>query len=256
MVKAIDIGPLVGAGKFFSCVSSRMAYALPIGHQSGLRSDSHSASTRAGSFNVFFADFLAKERATGFLGYDAQMGNKQLVVAGDRVLLGVLPTCALLFDGIVCRSVGGEELFYKDASTGMDAEFTSYAALKAAACSLGQAAFMKTVAEPADDVIAATKLPINACVGGDGFAEFPAFDLFASRIGNCRVGDDPNAYPTIKLASADGMTEATSQLGELDGFMMPEVPSCEDWLVWMQPVADVPETAFMRLKMDVLVANK
>lgn len=257
MVKSVDIGPLVGAGKFFKAVSSRMAYALPIGHEMGLRSDSHSASSRAGSFNVFFAEWLAAERAKGFLGYDPDVDNKVVIGAGERVLLGVLPMCSVIFGGEVYRSDGTETAFYKDATTGEDAEFTSYKAMLEMARALGNEAYMKLIPKPADDVLnPAQKLPINACVGGSGYEAFPAFDLFASRIGVGRVTDAPHSWPTIKLAGADEMPASAMHMVGLDGFMLPEVGGCQDWLVWMVPSDPIPENAFMRLKWDVLTAGK
>lgn len=257
MVKSADIGGLVGPGKFFAAVSSRMAYALPIGHQMGKRGDSHMVSSRPGSFNTFFTDFIACERSKGFLGYNAALGNELLVKADERVLLGVLPMCSVIFGGDIYRSAGTETAYYRDAMTGEDAEFTSYEMLKAAADALHLSAFLATVAKPANDVLnPAVKLPINCVAGGEGYGVFPAFDLYASRIGVPRVGSTLNSWPTIKLASASEMTTPLTQAAGFDGFMLPETGGCEDWLVWMQPVADIPDCAFMRLRWDVLTAGK
>lgn len=257
MVKSADIGGLVGPGKFFVGVSSRMAYALPIGHPMGKRGDSHLVSSRPGSFNVFFSDFMACERSKGFLGYNAALGNEFLVRADERVLLGVLPMCSMIFGGEIYRSAGTETAFYRDAMTGEDAEFTSYEMLKAAADALGLSAFLATIAKPANDVLnPAVKLPLNAVAGGEGFDVFPAFDLYASRIGVPRVGSSPTSWPTIKLASAADMTAPLTHAPCVDGLMLPDIGGCEDWLVWMQPVADIPDCAFMRLRWDVLTAGK
>lgn len=257
MVKSNDLGPLVGDGKFFKHVSSRMAYALPIGHQLGLRGDSHAASTRPGSFNIFTADYVTNERSKGFLGYNAMMGNERMILAGERVALGVLPTCAMIMDSTIYRSQGSEELFFKDSTDCEDAEFTSYARLNEVACSMGQSAFMDTIPEPADDVLnPAVKLPINACVGGDGFAAFPAFDLYASRIDACRVSDEPNSWPMIHLANSANMTDPLVVAYEPSGVVLPETGSCQDWIVWMTPEADIPANSFMYMKMEVLTANK
>lgn len=260
MVMASKIGGLVGAGKFFKGVSSRMAYALPIGHPMGKRSGSHAASSRPSSFHIFETDFMAKERAKGFLGYNPDLENKMMVLADDRILLGVLPMCSMIFGGNIYRSDASEIAFFLDATTGEPAQFTSYAKLKEVAGALGQAAFMKTVPVPTDptgDLLApAVKLPINCMAGGDGFGAFPAFDLYASRIDAVGVSDEPHSWPTIKLASASEMTEPYSIHAAYHALMLPDVGGCQDWLVWMQPAADVPECAFMRVHWDVLTAGK
>lgn len=255
MVKSADLNGMVGAGKFFAHVSSRMAFALPIGHRMGLRSDSHMASNRPSSFERFTAEFYGAERATGFLGYDWQQDNRVTVAAGERVLLGTLATCAKVFKGSVIRSVEGELNVFRDAM-GDPVEFVSYAKLKEVARALGVTQFLKTVTEPLNDVIPATLLPMNPCIGNAPLVEFPKFDLFATRINTCRLVDaDETSWPTICLGRADQMTGACSTVFG-DVHTMPMIGSCEDWLVWMRPTADIPEAAHMSLEYDVLVAGK
>lgn len=257
MVKSADIGGLVGPGKFFVGVSSRMAYALPIGHPMGKRADSHMVSSRPGSFNTVYSEFISCERKTGFLGYNPALGNALEVKANDRVLLGVLPMCSVIFGGEIYRSTGTETAFFRDATTGQDAVFTSYDALKAAADALGQSAYLAKVPKPANDLLnPGVKLPINCVAGGSGYDAFPAFDLYASRIGVPRVGTDLHSWPTIKLADAGETAAGLAHVCGLDGFMLPEVGGCQDWLLWMQVKADVPECSFMKLRWDVLTAAK
>lgn len=256
-IRSDQLGDLVGDGKFFKHVSSLMAYYLPIGHPNGLRTGTHSASTRPGSFQTFYADYFAKERETNFNGYNCELDNRIVVGTGERVLLGKLPSCSVLFDTVIKRSSENDFAYYKDAQTGLDVEFTCYSELEKVACDLGLQAFLKTVPVPENDTFTTpVKLPVNSCVGGGPFDEFPTFSMYASRIGRVRMTDDPNSWPTIKLVDSADFFGPLTTAYENDPALLPMTDGREDWLVWMILDMEIPSNSFMSLKMEVLTDNK
>lgn len=237
MVQSAKLGPLVGDGKFFHHVSSRMAYALPIAHPFGLRDGSHAASMRPGSHMYWDADFFTNERAVGFNAYDCNPANRRFVAAGCRVLLGTLPSCAALRGIQIRRSTDGEgPVNWLDAATGVDGEFPI----------------------KGSDAVDTEHRAVNPCFlpTDQVAAEFPAFDLFASRIDAPRITDDPHSWPTVKLACAENMTDPLTFWAEAGPKFLPMTGGCEEWLVWMRPIADVPENSFMWIEGDLLVVGK
>lgn len=230
MVKSVQIAPLVGDGKFFKHVSSRAAYELGAGHPRGLQKDSHSRSARPGSAFHWDAEWFANERRWNFNSY-CKPGDEIDIAAGDRVLLGHLPTHMEPRTLHITRTAAGERGDWLNATTQTIAIYPP----ENTNCAINEKAL------PATQVTAA----------------FPTFNLFASRIDYDLI--DPAteySWATIQLAKAADMTTRVSHHNELTAKIQPMNFGCADWLVWMVPTAAIPAHSLMWIEMDLKTLNR
>jgi len=235
-MKAYDLAPLVGADGFFKAVSATVAYMLPIGHPLSLRDGSGSRSTKPGSFQELHVEFMTNDRAVSWNDYDGNPANALTFSADEPILLDTVKSCAMIGPMRICRSsADNEPAIYLRASTGDPAKV------------LG-----------ADGQPTAEDKALNSClIPADATGDFPEFDLFASNLSAKRSDPaDPYSWDTVLLASAADIAAS----GEVEVYGLQRylqmTDSCEDWVIWMRPAADIPADSSLSIWGQLLTAGK
>lgn len=218
-----NLANLVGLNGMFQYVSPVAQAMLPATHPNA----SENAYSGTNRFEGKFSDqhmlvaLSANHLAACYGGEKAD----RLPLAGECVLLGVLPSCTNVFDLCVSLSVAGDTHRWLSGKTGAEGAFLT---------DIGDPT------DPADDVTGPLSICEDVVPATASTEAFPPMDLFIGSMYGPRASiGDPQTFASFK--AFDGAS----------GAMLPEVGlfgdtgrAGEGVLLWGQFTADVPENSY------------
>lgn len=207
------------SGKFFSHVSPQVSFKLPTGHELNTQGSGTCRYSGAVTDHSFSSVFMTNERSMAFNGFDGT--NARLPVAGERILLEVMPSCTTILDLNCILSEATSETNWLNAADGSEAEF---------------------IIDPANPGVTAPKAIQPCAVPNDGAAAgFPDFTLYLGNLAGARVDPaDPTSFPCIALNNA-GSSDLNAQVALLGD----TGKTSDQWVLWAELSADAPANSFV-----------